>query len=101
MAVYVDLCLWPAHGRLWCHLMSDGSQEELLAFARQIGVEEGRLQRAGSAREHFDLPDDLREIAILAGAVAVSPQEIVRRCVWPKLPSYAGRFVSRSTTEQE
>ena len=70
---------------MWCHLMTDGSRDELLAFGRTLGLKDEWLQRPGSAREHFDLPTAQRERAIALGAVAVSPQEIVRRCVWPKL----------------
>ena len=99
VAVYVDLCLWPARGQKWCHLMCDGSSDELLVFAREIGLKDEWLQRAGSEREHFDLTEESREAAIRAGAVPVSPQEIVRRCVWPKL--YAGGLVSRSKVAQE
>jgi hypothetical protein len=65
--------------------MCDGSCDELLAFGRTLGLKDEWLQRPGTAREHFDLPTAQRARAIELGAVAVSPQEIVRRCVWPKL----------------
>ena len=84
MAIYVDLCLWPSRGRLWCHLMTDGESEELLAFGRLLGLRDEWRQDVGTPREHYDLPPDTREAALAAGAIPVSPQELVRRCVIPK-----------------
>ncbi|BAS15851.1 hypothetical protein AHiyo8_41540 [Arthrobacter sp. Hiyo8] len=37
MAVYVDPPLWPAHGTVFSHLVSDTSLEELHAFAEAAG----------------------------------------------------------------
>ena len=37
MTVYIDPPTWPGHGRLWSHLVSDVSFEELHAFAAAIG----------------------------------------------------------------
>jgi hypothetical protein len=64
--------------------MSDGPGEELLVFARRLGLRDEWLQHPGTPREHFDLPPDAREEAIALGAQPVSPQELVRRCVRPK-----------------
>jgi len=33
MAILIDEPMWPAHGRLWAHLVSDTDLEELHAFA--------------------------------------------------------------------
>ncbi|MDZ4045254.1 MAG: DUF4031 domain-containing protein, partial [Rhodoglobus sp.] len=38
MTVLVDSPLWPAHGRLWAHLVSDESLDELHDFARAHDV---------------------------------------------------------------
>ena len=38
MSVLVDAARWPAHGRLWAHLVSDSSLAELHAFAAALGV---------------------------------------------------------------
>ena len=37
MTVYIDAPTWPGHGRLWSHLASDVSYEELHAFAAGLG----------------------------------------------------------------
>lgn len=70
--------------------MCDGPREELVAFGQTLGLKVEWLQRVGTPREHFDLPVETRAKAIAMGAVAVSPQELVRRCVWPKLPPKGG-----------
>ncbi len=33
MTVLIDTAMWPAHGTLWAHLVSDASLDELHAFA--------------------------------------------------------------------
>ena len=37
MAVLIDEPIWPAHDRLWGHLVSDASLDELHAFAAARG----------------------------------------------------------------
>ena len=38
MTLYVDPPTWPGHGRMWSHLVSDVSFDELHAFAREAGI---------------------------------------------------------------
>src|SRR5512134_2864539 len=38
MAVLIDPPLWPKHGTVWSHLVSDSSIEELTAFAERAGT---------------------------------------------------------------
>ncbi|MEY9839257.1 DUF4031 domain-containing protein [Streptacidiphilus sp. EB103A] len=64
----------PAHGRMWSHLVSDSSLEELHTFARALGVPE-----RGFERDHYDVPDRLYAAAVAAGAVPVSSRELVVR----------------------
>ena len=45
MAILVDPATWPGRGRLWCHLVSDTSFEELHAFARACGIPERGFER--------------------------------------------------------
>jgi len=40
MAILIDPPTWPGHGRLWSHLVSDSSFEELHAFAAALGMTE-------------------------------------------------------------
>ena len=43
MAILIDPPYWPAHGRLWSHLVSDTSVEELHAFAERLGIPKGTV----------------------------------------------------------
>lgn len=74
MTVLVDPPLWPQHGRLWSHLVSDTSLDELHAFAERAGV-----PRRGFDRDHYDVPDERYDELVRLGAVPVDGREIVRR----------------------
>jgi hypothetical protein len=71
--VYVDPPAWPARGRLWSHMISDVSYEELHAFAEMLGA-----PRRGFDRDHYDLPAERVPMAVWLGARPVSSREIVR-----------------------
>ena len=72
--ILIDPPAVPAHGRMWSHLVSDSSLEELHEFARALGVPE-----RGFERDHYDVPERLYASALAAGAQAVSSRELVRR----------------------
>lgn len=58
----------------WSHLMSDepvGASSELLAFAARLGLRPEWIQHRGTAREHFDLTDTKRGLALRLGARAI------------------------------
>lgn len=76
MAVLVDDARWPAHGRLWAHLVSDTSLAELHAFARAAGVP----ARSFDA-DHYDVPDALVPALVAAGAEQVGGRELTRRLI--------------------
>jgi len=71
--LYVDRPAWPAHGRLWSHLISDVSFVELHAFAELLGV-----PRRGFDRDHYDVPADRFPVAVWLGARVATSREIVR-----------------------
>ncbi|NGO78799.1 DUF4031 domain-containing protein [Streptomyces sp. YC504] len=73
MTVYIDPPTWPGHGRLWSHLVSDSSYEELHAFAARIGCPPRAFER-----DHYDVPSAHYAEAVRAGAVEVSSREVVR-----------------------
>ncbi|CAL9481210.1 DUF4031 domain-containing protein [Streptomyces sp. enrichment culture] len=73
MTVYIDPPRWPGHGRMWSHLVSDVSYDELHAFAEALGV-----PRRAFERDHYDLPAHRYPDAVRAGAVEVSSREVVR-----------------------
>lgn len=79
MTVYVDSMRMPARvGRIqanWSHLTAD-TTEELLAFARQLGLKPAWLQNPGHIwKEHFDVTDTKRALAIELGAQPITMRE--------------------------
>ena len=74
MAVLVDPAIWPFRDRLWCHLVSDSSYDELHAVAAALGI-----PRRGFQGDHYDLPADLRDAAIALGAQPVTGRELITR----------------------
>lgn len=74
MAVLVDDPLWPAHGTLWAHLVSDTSLEELHDFASRAGFPQRSFDR-----DHYDVPMHRIDDLVALGAERVSSRELVRR----------------------
>jgi hypothetical protein len=74
MAILVDSPIWPFRGRLWCHLVSDTSYDELHALAASLGIPPRAFQG-----DHYDLPEELRDAAIALGAEPVSGRELITR----------------------
>ncbi|ANS80137.1 hypothetical protein SGUI_2741 [Serinicoccus hydrothermalis] len=74
MTVLVDPPLWRAHERLWSHLASDTSLEELHAFAGRAGI-----PRRSFEGDHYDIPQERYADVVAAGAVEVSGGELARR----------------------
>ena len=74
--ILVDPPRWPAHGTVFSHLVSDSSLSELHDLAARIG-----LNPRAFDHDHYDLPQRLYDAAIVAGAVPVGGDELVRRLV--------------------
>ncbi|NUU22185.1 MAG: DUF4031 domain-containing protein [Streptomycetaceae bacterium] len=74
MAVLIDPPIWPGRGRMWSHLVSDVSYEELHAFARRLGVPERAFDR-----DHYDVPEDVYARAVAQGAEPVGSKELLTR----------------------
>ena len=77
MAVYVD-DMRAQYGRMiLCHMFAD-TTAELLAMADKIGVQRRWLQHAGEpGREHFDIALSKRALALKAGALEASPDDLL------------------------
>ena len=73
MTIWIDPPAWPAHGRLWSHLVSDISYDELHEFAVAQGI-----PRRGFEGDHYDVPQERYAALVAAGAVAVDGREVVR-----------------------
>jgi hypothetical protein len=74
MTVYIDPPIWPGHGRLWSHLVSDASYAELHEFAAGLGI-----PRRAFERDHYDVVAERYAAAVEAGARPVGSREIVAR----------------------
>jgi len=76
VTILIDDPRWPAHGRLWAHLVSDESVAELHAFAQANGI-----PRRGFDLDHYDVPEEAHARLIVAGAEHVDGHELVRRLI--------------------
>lgn len=74
MTILIDPPSVPWRGRLWSHLASDASYEELHDFAVRLGVPE-----RGFDGDHYDVPAEYFDDAVAAGAVPVRSRELVAR----------------------
>jgi hypothetical protein len=74
MTVLIDEPMWPAHGTIWGHLVSDDSLDELHRFAEAAG-----LPPRSFDLDHYDVPADRHDALVAAGAVPVSYRELVLR----------------------
>ena len=76
MAILVDSAMWPAHGRLWAHMVSDSDLDELHAFAATHGIPPRAFDR-----DHYDVPEDAIDRLVAGGAEPVSAHDLVRRLI--------------------
>ena len=76
MAVYLDPPLWPAHGTVFSHLVSDESLEELHSFAAAAGVSERAFDG-----DHYDVPERRYHDLLAAGAIPVEARVLVRKLI--------------------
>jgi len=74
MTVLIDSPMWPAHGTIWSHLVSDDSLDELHAFAAA-----NEIPRRGFDLDHYDVPEHRYDALVAAGAHPVGNRELVLR----------------------
>jgi len=74
MAILIDEARWWWRGRKWCHLVSDVSYDELHAFADLAAI-----PRRGFQGDHYDIPEEYRQLMIDGGAEVVPSRELLRR----------------------
>jgi hypothetical protein len=76
VAILIDPPQVPWRGRMWSHLVSDASFDELHEFAARAGV-----PRRGFDGDHYDVPAELYDDLVAAGAVPVRSRELVESLV--------------------
>ncbi|MGV9193156.1 DUF4031 domain-containing protein [Microbacterium sp. MC2] len=74
--ILIDDARWPAHGRLWAHLVSDSDLDELHRFAQKHGIPARAFDL-----DHYDVPEDAVPRLIAGGAQPVTAHELVRRLI--------------------
>ena len=74
--IVIDPPAVPRYGRMWSHLASDTSYDELHDFAAGLGI-----PPRGFDRDHYDVPSEWYDDMLVAGAVPVSSRELVSRLV--------------------
>jgi hypothetical protein len=72
MTVLIDPPDVPSRGRMWSHLASDTSFEELHVFAAAVG-----LPARGFDDDHYDVPGERYDDMLAAGASPVRSRDLV------------------------
>lgn len=93
MAILIDPPLWPNHGRVWGHLVSDASLDELHAFAAAAGIPERAFDL-----DHYDVPAERYDALVALGAELVDARVLVRRLRGSGLRVTAAARHGRATT---
>lgn len=75
MSVYVDDMRAPYGRMVMCHMLAD-THEELIAMAKQIGINTKWIQKKGTHKEHFDIALSKRKLAVEAGAIEITKKEL-------------------------
>ena len=70
MAVLIDPPLWPAHGTMFSHLVSDTSLDELHELVGRTPISPKAFDE-----DHYDVPRHLIDDAVAAGATRVTAHE--------------------------
>ncbi len=76
MTIWIDRPMWPRHGTVFAHLISDESLAELHDFAVRVALHPRSFEG-----DHYDVPLERYAAVVAAGATAISGQELVRRLV--------------------
>jgi uncharacterized protein DUF4031 len=75
VTVLIDTPVWLWRGRRWSHLVSDVSHDELHAFAEEALD----IPRRAFQGDHYDVPEELYDRAVAAGAEPVGCRELLQR----------------------
>jgi signal recognition particle subunit SEC65 len=78
MGVYIDNSKHLLGRMVMSHMIAD-TLEELLAMVDCLGISRGHIQDAGTPREHFDVCQSKKALALQSGAEAITSHELVRK----------------------
>jgi hypothetical protein len=74
VAVLIDEPMWWFKERRWSHMVSDSSYDELHDFAERSGI-----PRRGFHGDHYDVPEELFDDVVSAGAIVVPSRVLLKR----------------------
>jgi 8-oxo-dGTP pyrophosphatase MutT (NUDIX family) len=74
MTIWIDQPIWPRHGTVFAHLISDASLDELHAFAARVGLHPRSFEG-----DHYDVPQERYAMVVAAGATSTTGADVVRR----------------------
>ena len=76
MTIWIDQPIWPRHGTVFAHLVSDTSLDELHAFAARVGLHPRSFEG-----DHYDVPQERHAAVLAAGATSTTGAGVVRRLI--------------------
>jgi 8-oxo-dGTP pyrophosphatase MutT (NUDIX family) len=76
MTIWIDQPIWPRHGTVFAHLISDTSLDELHAFALRVGLHPRSFEG-----DHYDVPHERYAMVLAAGATSTTGADVVRRLI--------------------
>ena len=76
MTIWIDQPIWPRHGTVFAHLISDTSLDELHAFAVRVGLHPRSFEG-----DHYDVPQERYAMVVAAGATSTTGADVVRRLI--------------------
>ena len=76
MPLYVDHARLPYRRMLMSHLLADTS-EELKQAEKLLGLPTNSVQHLGTPKEHLDISESKRAIAINMGAIEVTSKHLI------------------------
>jgi predicted metal-dependent HD superfamily phosphohydrolase len=76
MAILIDSPMWPAHGTVFAHLVSDASLAELHVFAAAAGIPERAFDE-----DHYDVPERRHADLVALGAREVTGRDLARALI--------------------
>ncbi len=74
MSIWIDQPIWPRHGTVFAHLVSDTSLVELHEFAIRA-----RLAPRSFEGDHYDVPRERYAAVLAAGATSTTGGDVVRK----------------------
>ncbi|UTW56691.1 DUF4031 domain-containing protein [Kordiimonas sp. SCSIO 12610] len=77
MTVYVDNAMIPFRGMRMSHMLAD-TRDELLHMATLLQTDHKWIQYKGTHKEHFDICERRRLLALEYGAIAISYKQAGR-----------------------